>query len=71
MKEKLELMRKKKQEYLQYQRHMALQRMQQLELETKMRQEEAKQVSRLNFALVWSGKTIHYKCKLPLKVGLK
>jgi len=43
MREKLEVMRKKKQEYLQYQRQVALQRMQEQEREMKLRQEQAKQ----------------------------
>ncbi len=43
MQEKLEVMRKKKQEYLQYQRQLALQRMQEQEREMLMRQEQAKQ----------------------------
>jgi len=42
MREKLELMRQKKQEYLQYQRQVALQRMQEQEREMLLRQEHAK-----------------------------
>ena len=42
MREKLELMRQKKQEYLQYQRQVALQRMQEQEREMHLRQEHAK-----------------------------
>ncbi len=42
MREKLELMRQKKQEYLQYQRQLALQRMQEQEREMLLRQEHAK-----------------------------
>ncbi|GIY88146.1 hepatocyte growth factor-regulated tyrosine kinase substrate [Caerostris extrusa] len=43
MAQKLEIMRKKKQEYLQYQRQLALQRMQEQEREMQMRQEQHKQ----------------------------
>jgi growth factor-regulated tyrosine kinase substrate len=43
MREKLELMRQKKQEYLQYQRQVALQRMQEQEREMMLRHEQAKQ----------------------------
>ncbi|TRY69585.1 hypothetical protein TCAL_03269 [Tigriopus californicus] len=43
MSEKLEVMRQRKQEYLQYQRQMALQRMQEQEREMMMRQEQVKQ----------------------------
>lgn len=43
MSEKLEVMRQRKQEYLQYQRQMALQRMQEQEREMLMRQEQVKQ----------------------------
>ncbi|RWS26954.1 Hepatocyte growth factor-regulated tyrosine kinase substrate-like protein, partial [Leptotrombidium deliense] len=42
MAQKLEIMRKKKQEYLQYQRQMALQRIQEQEREMQMRQEQLK-----------------------------
>merc|ERR1719295_1194719 len=48
MREKLEVMRKKKQEYLQYQRQVALQRMQEQEREMKLRQEQAKQQVQAN-----------------------
>ncbi|XP_023240319.1 hepatocyte growth factor-regulated tyrosine kinase substrate-like isoform X1 [Centruroides sculpturatus] len=43
MAHKLEIMRKKKQEYLQYQRQLALQRMQEQEREMQLRQEQQKQ----------------------------
>ncbi|XP_039290905.1 hepatocyte growth factor-regulated tyrosine kinase substrate [Nilaparvata lugens] len=43
MAHKLEIMRKKKQEYLQYQRQVALQRIQEQEREMQMRQEQQKQ----------------------------
>ncbi|XP_035220650.1 hepatocyte growth factor-regulated tyrosine kinase substrate-like isoform X1 [Stegodyphus dumicola] len=43
MAQKLEIMRKKKQEYLQYQRQLAIQRMQEQEREMQMRQEQQKQ----------------------------
>ncbi|GLH09645.1 Hepatocyte growth factor-regulated tyrosine kinase substrate [Gryllus bimaculatus] len=43
MAHKLEIMRKKKQEYLQYQRQLALQRIQEQEREMQMRQEQQKQ----------------------------
>jgi len=43
MQEKLEVMRRKKQEYLQYQRQLALQRMQEQEREMMIRQEQVKQ----------------------------
>ncbi|CAG9860048.1 unnamed protein product [Phyllotreta striolata] len=43
MAHKLEVMRKKKQEYLQYQRQLALQRIQEQEREMQMRQEQQKQ----------------------------
>lgn len=43
MAHKLEIMRKKKQEYLQYQRQIALQRIQEQEREMQMRQEQQKQ----------------------------
>jgi len=43
MREKLELMRMKKQEYLQYQRQVALHRMQEQEREMQFRHEQAKQ----------------------------
>ena len=43
MREKLDLMRQKKQEYLQYQRQIALQRMQEQEREMQLRHEQAKQ----------------------------
>lgn len=43
MQEKLEVMRRKKQEYLEYQRQMALQRMQDQERELMMKQEQARQ----------------------------
>ncbi|XP_046390760.1 hepatocyte growth factor-regulated tyrosine kinase substrate isoform X2 [Ischnura elegans] len=43
MAQKLEIMRKKKQEYLQYQRQVALQRMQEQEREMQLRQEQHKQ----------------------------
>lgn len=43
MQEKLEVMRRKKQEYLQYQRQLALQRMQEQEREMMLRQEQVKQ----------------------------
>lgn len=43
MAQKLEIMRKKKQEYLQYQRQLALQRIQEQEREMQMRQEQQKQ----------------------------
>merc|ERR1712080_790330 len=43
MREKLELMRKKKTEYLQYQRQLALQRMQEQEREMMLRQEQSRQ----------------------------
>lgn len=42
MREKLELMRQKKQEYLQYQRQVALQRMQEQEKDLYLRHEQAK-----------------------------
>jgi len=48
MREKLEVMRKKKQEYLQYQRQVALQRMQEQEREMKLRQEQAMQQVQAN-----------------------
>ena len=48
MREKLEVMRKKKQEYLQYQRQLALQRMQEQEREMKLRQEQVKQQYAMN-----------------------
>ena len=44
MQQKLDLMRQKKQEYLQYQRQLALQRMQEQEREMQLRQEQAKQL---------------------------
>ncbi|XP_045475919.1 hepatocyte growth factor-regulated tyrosine kinase substrate [Harmonia axyridis] len=44
MAQKLEIMRKKKQEYLQYQRQLVLQRVQEQEREMQMRQEQQKQV---------------------------
>jgi len=44
LREKVDLMRQKKQEYLQYQRQLALQRMQEQELEMHLRQERSKQV---------------------------
>ena len=44
MAQKLEIMRKKKQEYLQYQREIALQRMQEQEREMLMRQEQHKYI---------------------------
>ncbi|XP_071445048.1 hepatocyte growth factor-regulated tyrosine kinase substrate [Hetaerina americana] len=43
MAQKLEIMRKKKQEYLQYQRQVALQRIQEQEREMQLRQEQQKQ----------------------------
>ena len=43
MREKLEVMRQKKQEYLQYQRQVALQRMQEQERDMALRHEQAKQ----------------------------
>lgn len=43
MMHKLEIMRKKKQEYLQYQRQVALQRIQEQEREMQIRQEQQKQ----------------------------
>ncbi|XP_044759315.1 hepatocyte growth factor-regulated tyrosine kinase substrate [Coccinella septempunctata] len=43
MAQKLEIMRKKKQEYLQYQRQLVLQRVQEQEREMQMRQEQQKQ----------------------------
>ncbi|KAG8199590.1 hypothetical protein JTE90_009427 [Oedothorax gibbosus] len=43
MAQKLEIMRKKKQEYLQYQRQLAIQRMQEQERELQIRQEQQKQ----------------------------
>ncbi|XP_075231994.1 hepatocyte growth factor regulated tyrosine kinase substrate isoform X1 [Lycorma delicatula] len=43
MAQKLDIMRKKKQEYLQYQRQLALQRIQEQEREMQMRQEQQKQ----------------------------
>ena len=43
MREKLELMRKKKTEYLQYQRQLAMQRMQEQEREMMLRQEQSRQ----------------------------
>lgn len=43
MAHKLEIMRKKKQEYLQYQRQLAIQRIQEQEREMQMRQEQQKQ----------------------------
>lgn len=43
MAHKLEIMRKKKQEYLQYQRELAIQRIQEQEREMQMRQEQQKQ----------------------------
>merc|ERR1712018_766133 len=43
MREKLELMRKKKTEYLQYQRQLAMQRMQEQEREMMLRQEQTRQ----------------------------
>ncbi|XP_065332917.1 hepatocyte growth factor-regulated tyrosine kinase substrate isoform X1 [Cloeon dipterum] len=43
MAQKLDMMRQKKQEYLQYQRHLALQRIQEQERELQMRQEQQKQ----------------------------
>ncbi|XP_059491288.1 hepatocyte growth factor-regulated tyrosine kinase substrate [Neocloeon triangulifer] len=43
MAQKLDMMRQKKQEYLQYQRHLALQRIQEQEREMQMRQEQQKQ----------------------------
>ncbi|XP_071033149.1 hepatocyte growth factor-regulated tyrosine kinase substrate [Parasteatoda tepidariorum] len=43
MAQKLEIMRKKKQEYLQYQRQLAIQRMQEQEREMQLRQEQQKQ----------------------------
>ena len=48
MREKLEVMRKKKQEYLQYQRQIALQRMQEQEMEMKLRQEQVKRQYAMN-----------------------
>nr|CAG4641661.1 EOG090X05AE [Eurycercus lamellatus] len=44
MAQKLEIMRKKKQEYLQYQRQLAMQRMQEEEREMQMRMEQQKQM---------------------------
>lgn len=43
MAQKLEIMRKKKQEYLEYQRQIAMQRMQEQEREMQLRQEQQKQ----------------------------
>lgn len=43
MAHKLDIMRKKKQEYLQYQRQLALQKIQEQERELQMRQEQQKQ----------------------------
>lgn len=47
MAQKLEIMRKKKQEYLQYQRQLAMQRMQDEEREMQMRMEQQKQMYQL------------------------
>ena len=43
MREKLELMRQKKTEYLQYQRQLAMQRMQEQERDMMLRQEQSRQ----------------------------
>lgn len=43
MAQKLAIMRKKKQDYLQYQRQLALQKIQEQEREMQMRQEQQKQ----------------------------
>ncbi|XP_022916819.1 hepatocyte growth factor-regulated tyrosine kinase substrate [Onthophagus taurus] len=48
MAHKLDIMRKKKQEYLQYQRQLALQRIQEQEREMQMRQEQQKQQYMIN-----------------------
>uniref|UniRef100_A0A2C9H6G9 Hepatocyte growth factor-regulated tyrosine kinase substrate n=1 Tax=Anopheles minimus TaxID=112268 RepID=A0A2C9H6G9_9DIPT len=50
MAQKLEIMRKKKQEYLQYQRQVALQRIQEQEREMQMRQEQQKAQYRMGTA---------------------
>lgn len=48
MAQKLDIMRKKKQEYLQYQRQLALQRIQEQEREMQLRQEQQKAIYRMS-----------------------
>ncbi|XP_058120155.1 hepatocyte growth factor-regulated tyrosine kinase substrate [Anopheles ziemanni] len=55
MAQKLEIMRKKKQEYLQYQRQVALQRIQEQEREMQMRQEQQKAQYRMGTAFPFMG----------------
>lgn len=55
MAHKLDIMRKKKQEYLQYQRQMALQRIQEQECEMAMRQEQQKALYQMGGGMPFGG----------------
>lgn len=59
MAHKLEIMRKKKQEYLQYQRQLALQRIQEQEREMHMRKEQQKQQYMMGPGQYYIGSPVH------------
>lgn len=59
MAHKLDIMRKKKQEYLQYQRQLALQRIQEQEREMQMRQEQQKQQYLMGSQFPYMGSPVH------------
>lgn len=59
MAHKLDIMRKKKQEYLQYQRQLALQRIQEQEREMQMRQEQQKQQYLMGSQYPYIGSPVH------------
>ncbi|CAG9773958.1 unnamed protein product [Ceutorhynchus assimilis] len=61
MAHKLDIMRKKKQEYLQYQRQLALQRIQEQEREMQMRQEQQKQQYLMGGAPQFAGYVPQYQ----------
>ncbi|CAH0563464.1 unnamed protein product [Brassicogethes aeneus] len=67
MAHKLDIMRKKKQEYLQYQRRLALQRIQEQEREMHMRQEQQKQQYLNQYAVgPYMGSPVHNQQQYPV-----
>lgn len=69
MAHKLEIMRKKKQEYLQYQRQIAMQRMQEQEREMQLRQEQQKQQYMRHAAELATGGPQAYASPPPSHAG--
>ncbi|XP_017773735.1 PREDICTED: hepatocyte growth factor-regulated tyrosine kinase substrate [Nicrophorus vespilloides] len=69
MAHKLDIMRKKKQQYLQYQRQLALQRIQEQEREMQMRQEQQKQQYIMGPAYYSMGSPVHAPQYPPQSYG--